>query len=351
MSSPRRIISPKGGHDGFEALIEGDLAGMVINNILSGDKRAIAGVLNLLEERGPSCFERNKELIGILGHHARTGRHVVGITGPPGSGKSTLMSRLISEYRARGKTVGVIAVDPSSRRSGGALLGDRARITHDSSDKGLFIRSMAAGSHLGGLAWKTRNCLTVFEAVYDVIILETVGVGQSETEVGQVADTVAFVAQPGSGDLLQFIKAGIMEIPHVIVVNKAEQKALAARARSDLMIAKAYSQSSLDGWELKIVMTSAMEGWGQQELVDLLEGHQRFLVEKGLMEELRHRNRIEWISMLFKERLGDYGLEVLGGEEAVRRLIAASDTTNPLDSLERLEKRVLPDKDHHGIMT
>jgi LAO/AO transport system kinase len=175
-------------------------------------------------------------------------------------------------------------------------------------------------------------------------VIETVGVGQSETEVGQVADTVVFIAQPGSGDLLQFIKAGIMEIPHVIVVNKADQKALAARAHSDLMIAKAYSQSALDGWELKIVMASAMEGWGQQEIVDLLEAHKRFLAEEGLMEELRHRNRIEWIGMLFKERFGDYGLEVLGGDVALRSLIAASDTTNPLDSLARLEKRVTSDK-------
>lgn len=323
---------------------------MVLDAVLRGEKRAIAEVLNLLEERGVSCFERNKDLIGKLGRHARSERHVVGITGPPGSGKSTLMSRLIGEFRKRGKTVGVIAVDPSSRKSGGALLGDRARISHDCDDNGIFIRSMAAGSHLGGLAWKTRHCLTVFEAVYDVIIIETVGVGQSETEVGQVADTVAFVAQPGSGDLLQFIKAGIMEIPHVIVVNKADQKALAARAHSDLMTAKAYSQSALDGWELKITMTSALEGWGQQELVDILEGHQKFLVKQGLLEELRHRNRIEWISMLFIERFGDYGLEVLGGEEAVRRLIAASNTANPLDSLDGLEKKLLSSAVHPGII-
>lgn len=317
---------------------------MDVDDVLSGEKRAIAHVLNLLEERGPSCFDRNKALIGLLGCHARPGRHVVGITGPPGSGKSTLMSRLISEYRRRGKTVGVIAVDPSSRRSGGALLGDRARISHDSSDAGVFIRSMAAGTHLGGLAWKTRHCLTVFEAVYDIIILETVGVGQSETEVGHVADTVAFVAQPGSGDLLQFIKAGIMEIPHVIVVNKADQKALATRALSDLMIAKAFSQSALDGWELQIVKTSAMEGWGHGELVDFLETHQQFLMDHGLLGDLRRRNRIEWIRMLFKERFGDYGMEVLGGEAAVQHLIAFSDTTNPLDTLELLEKKVLSAK-------
>ena len=315
-----------------------------VHAVLRGDKRAIAGILNLLEQRGPATFERNKDLIGQLGRHARPERHVVGITGPPGSGKSTLLSRLIGEYRKRGRTVGVIAVDPSSRRSGGALLGDRARIVHDSDDDGIFIRSMAAGTHLGGLAWKTRHCLTVFEAVFDITIIETVGVGQSETEIGQVADTVVFVAQPGSGDLLQFIKAGIMEIPHVIVVNKADQKALAARARSDLMVARAYSQSALGGWELNIVMTSAMEGWGQQELVDLLEGHRRFLHEEGLLEDLRRRNRLEWIHMLFKERFGEYGLEVLGGDDHLRRLIAATDTTNPLDSLAELEKRVMSDK-------
>jgi len=313
----------------------------LISDALSGDKRAVAVVLNLLEERGASCFERNKALLGRLGRRSKAGRHVVGVTGPPGSGKSTLISRLIGEYRARGKTVGVIAVDPSSRKSGGALLGDRARIAHDSTDKGLFIRSMAAGKHLGGLAQRTRHCLTLFEAVYDVIVLETVGVGQSETEVGQVADTVVFVAQPGSGDLLQFLKAGIMEIPHVIVINKADQKALAAKARGDLIIAKAMSQSGLAGWELKIVMTSAMEGWGQQELVDLLEGHRQYLVEEGLLEDLRNRNRIDWIGMLFKERFGEYGLEVLGGEDALRRFITTLDTHNPLESLNQLERKIL----------
>lgn len=318
-------------------------------DVLRGEKRAIAGTLNLLEERRSSCFQRNKELIDRLSRNARSGRHVVGITGPPGVGKSTLVSRLVREYRSRGKTVGVIAVDPSSKRSGGALLGDRARITHDPDDEGLFIRSMATGSHMGGLAWRTRHCLTVFEAVYDVIIIETVGVGQSETEIDQVADTVAFIAQPGSGDVLQFIKAGIMEIPHVIVVNKSDQKALAARAQSDLMVARAYSQSALEGWELKIVMTSALEGWGQKELVDILEGHLGFLTERGILEKLRRQNRIEWVSALFKKRFGDFGLEVLGGEENVRSLIERSDILNPLESVDMLAEKVLRSKDlNHG---
>jgi len=259
------------------------------------------------------------------------------------------VSRLVPEYRSRGKTVGVIVVDPSSKRSGGALLGDRARIAHDPDDEGLFIRSMATGSHMGGLAWKTRHCLTVFEAVYDVIIIETVGVGQSETEIDQVADTVAFIAQPGSGDVLQFIKAGIMEIPHVIVVNKSDQKMLATRAQSDLMVAKTYSQSALEGWELKIVMTSALEGWGQKELVDILEGHLGFLIERSMLEKLRRQNRIEWVSALFEKRFGDFGLEVLGGEENVRSLIERSDILNPLECLDMLAEKVLRSKDlNHG---
>lgn len=316
-----------------------------VDDILGGGKKAVARALNLLEEKGSSCYERNKALIDRLSRKARPERYVVGITGPPGVGKSTLVSRLVREYRSRGKTVGVIAVDPSSKRSGGALLGDRARISHDPDDEGIFIRSMATGSHMGGLAWRTRHCLTVLEAVYDVIVLETVGVGQSETEIDQVADSVAYIVQPGSGDILQFMKAGIMEIPHVIVVNKADQKVLAARAQSDLMVAKAYSQSALDGWELKVVMTSALEGWGQKELVDIIEDHRGFLTERGILEERRRQKRIGWVRMLFKERFGDFGLEVLGGEGNVDSLIARSDILNPLGSVEMLVEKVLRSKD------
>jgi putative protein kinase ArgK-like GTPase of G3E family len=140
-----------------------------------------------------------------------------------------------------------------------------------------------------------------------------------------------------------------MEIPHVIAVNKSDQKALAARAKSDLMVAKAYSQSALEGWELKIVMTSALEGWGQKELVDILEGHLGFLTERGILEKLRHQNRIEWVSALFKKRFGDFGLEVLGGEENVRSLIERSDILNPLETVDILAEKVLRSKDlNHG---
>jgi LAO/AO transport system kinase len=283
-----------------------------------------------------------------LSRKARPERHLVGITGPPGVGKSSLTTQLIREYRSRGKTVGIIAVDPSSKRSGGALLGDRSRIYHDIDDEGVFIRSMASGLHMGGLAWRTRHCLTVFEAVYDIIIIETVGVGQSETEVSQVADTVAFIFQPGSGDILQFMKAGIMEIPHVLVVNKADQKPLAAKTASDLTVTKDYSESELKGWELKVVMTSALEAWGQNELVDVLESHRRFLDEMGIVEELRYRNRVDWVSMLFKERFGEFGIEVLGGEERVRNILVQADINNPMKRLQALANKMIQNIQERG---
>ena len=159
------------------------------------------------------------------------------MTGPPGVGKSTLLSALLREWRARGASVAVLAVDPSSKRSGGALLGDRARIEHDPADRDVFIRSMAAGERLGGLAPATRAAAQALADAFDVVVIETVGVGQSETDVAEAADTVAVVVQPGSGDALQFLKAGIMEVPDVLVVTKADLGAAAHRAEEDLRVA------------------------------------------------------------------------------------------------------------------
>src|SRR5215207_4085397 len=204
------------------------------------DLSAAPAVLNLVESRAPAAQREIAELLAAVAPAALGGEapgHIVGVTGPPGAGKSTLLSQLVAGWRARERSVAVLAVDPSSKRSGGALLGDRARIDYDPADRSVFIRSMAAGERLGGLAPATRAAAQALAAAFDVVVVETVGVGQSETEVAEAADTVAVVVQPGSGDVLQFLKAGIMEVPDVLVVTKADLGAVAQRAARDLRAA------------------------------------------------------------------------------------------------------------------
>src|SRR5687767_13409136 len=202
-----------------------------------GDRSAAPAALNLIEDRSPAGREAAAALLAELSPAALGGEapaHLVGITGPPGAGKSTLLSALVAEWREAGRSVAVLAVDPSSKRSGGSLLGDRARIEHDPEDSGVLIRSTAAGTRLGGLAPPTRAAVHALAAAFDVVVVETVGVGQSETDVEDVADTVVVVMQPGSGDTLQFLKAGIMEVPDVLVVTKADHGDAARRAHRDL---------------------------------------------------------------------------------------------------------------------
>jgi LAO/AO transport system kinase len=203
---------------------------MTLLALRDGGKRALAAALADLE-RDPEG-EKAQALLDAAWRDPKA--HVVGVTGPPGVGKSSLCAALVAAWRKAGKTVGVIAVDPSSKSSGGALLGDRVRIVHDSTDEGSFVRSMAARDRLGGLADQTLAAMVVMRALFDCVLIETVGVGQSETDVAGVADTVVFCVQPGSGDSLQFMKAGIVEIPHLIVVTKADLGAAAERARADV---------------------------------------------------------------------------------------------------------------------
>ncbi len=202
---------------------------------------------------------------------------MIGITGPPGAGKSTLLSALLHAWRgtahdAEPQTVAMLAVDPSSRRSGGSLLGDRARIEFDPADRGVFIRSTAAGERLGGLARATRAAAHALAAAFDVVVIETVGVGQAETEIADVADTVAVVVQPGSGDVLQFLKSGIMEIPDVLVVTKADLGQLATRTRRDLSAAL----RSLGARSTPVLAVSSLPPpQGIEELVAALDGASR----------------------------------------------------------------------------
>ena len=267
-----------------------------------GGKRALAAALASLE-RDPASDKAQR----LLDEAWRVPcAHVVGITGPPGVGKSSLCAVLVAAWRRAGNTVGVIAVDPSSKTSGGALLGDRVRIVHDSGDEGSFVRSMAARDRLGGLADQTLAAMVVMRALFDCVLIETVGVGQSETDVAGVADTVVFCVQPGSGDSLQFMKAGIVEIPHLIVVTKADLGAAAERARAD--VAGALSLATAGDWPLKTLAVSSRNSAGIEALVDALEGHRAHLAGDGRLAVARHRQSEGWVREALRERFGTRGL-------------------------------------------
>jgi LAO/AO transport system kinase len=265
-------------------------------------KRALASALAALE-RDPDSDTAQR----LLDEAWRLPRaHVVGVTGPPGVGKSSLCAAMVAAWRRSAKTVGVIAVDPSSKVSGGALLGDRVRIVHDSSDEGSFVRSMAARDRLGGLADQTLAAMVVMRALFDRVLIETVGVGQSETDVAGVADTVVFCVQPGSGDSLQFMKAGIVEIPHLIVVTKADLGAAAERARTD--VAGALSLATTGDWPLKTLAVSSRTGVGMDALMAALEAHRGHLDHEGRLVVARHRQSEGWLHEALRERFGTRGL-------------------------------------------
>ena len=285
------------------------------------DLSAAPAALNLIENRTPAAREQVAALLAEVSP-ARLGgeapAHVVGVTGPPGAGKSTLLSALARAWRDDGRTVAVLAVDPTSKRSGGALLGDRARIDADPADRGLFIRSTAAGERLGGLAPATRAAAQALAAAFDVVVIETVGVGQSETEVAEAADTTAVVVQPGSGDALQFLKAGIMEIPDVLVVTKADLGRVALRARRDL---GAALRSLGEGDTAVVAVSSLPPATGIDELVAALDAHRAGLDVTAARTRAR---RLGALADFVAER-GERGLRGLGGRRAAERALAEQD--------------------------
>lgn len=253
--------------------------------------------------------------------------HVVGITGPGGSGKSTLVGALIKELRRQGKTVGVVAVDPSSPFTGGAFLGDRIRMQEFSVDEGVFIRSMATRNSLGGLAKATKDVVLVLDASgKDVIIVETVGAGQSEVDVIKVAHTVVVVFAPGLGDEIQAIKAGIMEIGDIFVINKADREN-ANKAVSDIE-AMLKLNSKKEGWTPPIVKTVAITGEGTPSLLQKIEEHRKYL-QLGMLEE-KHKKRIEMeLIEALKERVTKAVIEELkmdGQLEVLKNKILARET-------------------------
>jgi len=287
----------------------------------TGGKVAIARALALLEQSPDS-----PQVIDLLSEaYEAPQAHVVGMTGPPGVGKSTMMNALISGWRGRGRTVACIAVDPSSRRSGGALLGDRTRLSTDPEDQGIFVRSMAARDRLGGLAGLTVSAMVLMRALYDVVLIETVGVGQSETDVVGVADTVIFCVQPGSGDSLQFMKAGIAEIPHIVVVTKADMGAVASRARADVLGALSLAEEE-SGWSIPVLLVSSQQAQGMDELIGTLDAHAAYLAGDGRLASARQAQAGQWLVEAVRERFGREGIRRAGdltlraGETPFRRL-------------------------------
>ncbi|MEU3722336.1 methylmalonyl Co-A mutase-associated GTPase MeaB [Streptomyces sp. NPDC031705] len=248
-----------------------------------GRPRAVARLISLVEGASPHLREVMAALAPLTG-----GAYVVGLTGSPGVGKSTSTSALVSAYRSAGKRVGVLAVDPSSPFSGGALLGDRVRMSDHASDPGVYIRSMATRGHLGGLAWAAPQAIRVLDAAgCDVILVETVGVGQSEVEIASQADTSVVLLAPGMGDGIQAAKAGILEIGDVYVVNKADRDGADATARElNHMLGLGESRGPGD-WRPPIVKTVAARGQGIDELVEALEKHRAWMDERGVLAERR----------------------------------------------------------------
>ena len=251
--------------------------------LLAGDRRALARGISLVENDDPDGWALVREVYPHTGRAA-----IIGVTGPPGAGKSTLLGALTKLERARGRTVAVLSIDPTSPFTQGALLGDRIRLSDHFLDPGVFIRSMASRGALGGLSEASLQAALLMDAAgRDVIMLETVGVGQAEVDIIDHADTVVLVLMPGSGDSIQALKAGVMEIPDVIVVNKADHPLTDTMVRE---IKNVLALGPKEGWQVPIVKTEAIRGEGVEELADKLAEHRAYIHGEGTLSERRRRN-------------------------------------------------------------
>ena len=303
----------------------------LVERARAGQARAVARLVSLVEDESPLL----RPVMAALAPH--TGRaHVVGLTGAPGVGKSTSTNALIGALRAAGKRVGVLAVDPSSPFSGGALLGDRIRMQDHASDDGVFIRSMASRGHLGGLSFTTPQAVRVLDAAgFDVVLVETVGVGQSEVEVAGLADTTMVLLAPGMGDGIQAAKAGILEVGDVYVVNKADRDG-AERLRRELRNGLSLTERPAEDWKPPIVLTVAQSGKGVDEVVEALSSHRQWLGESGQLAVRRARRaraEVEAVAVAALRRRWEIGDR--SALDALAEAVAAGET-DPYAAADRL---------------
>jgi len=268
------------------------------HRILAGDLRAAARLMRDLDDGFRSAAEEMKLL------YPHTGRaFILGITGPPGAGKSTLVDQLTAAYRQRGSRVGVVAIDPTSPFTGGAILGDRIRMNRHAEDPGVFIRSLATRGHMGGLSRSTGDVVNVMDAMgMEVVIIETVGVGQDEIDIVRMAHTTVVVSVPGLGDDIQAIKAGVLEIGDLFVVNKADREG-ADRTARELAAMLEMKQTKPGDWQPKVLLTEASRNRGIAEMMEEVEAHRRHLIESGALEKIREERSVRQFMDLLKERL------------------------------------------------
>jgi GTPase len=304
----------------------GRTAADLAERLLAGDKRALARAISLVENDDPEGWALVREVYPSTGRAA-----IVGFTGPPGVGKSTIIGRLVERARARERDVAVLSIDPSSPFTQGALLGDRIRLSEHFLDPGVYIRSMATRGSLGGLSEATLQAALLMDASgKDDVFLETVGVGQAEVDIIDHADTVVLALMPGSGDSVQALKAGVMEIPDVIVVNKADHPLTDTMVRE---IRGVLSLGPQEDWRVPIVKTEASRGEGIDELGEKISEHREFIEERGTLAERRRRNLLNEVIALAAGRLrrkleaqvrGDESVQELLDEVVARRLDPAS---------------------------
>lgn len=293
--------------------------------------------LNLADDRRPERRAKARALLDRLERESPfPGAPRIGITGAPGGGKSSLLDAIVRQLRARGETLAIVAVDPSSRASGGALLGDRIRVRSAGGDPGVFVRSMAARERLGGISDTARAGVTILAPVFDHVFVETVGVGQSESDVASIVDTLVYVASPGGGDVLQFIKAGLFELPDVFAVNKADLGESAAQTLHELSSALALGGRETGAWRPPVLLVSARDGTGIDALIEAIRAHRDHQLATSALRARRRAGLEDAVAAQLAERYGSHGLTQLGGPEVLRARMRQAPAATSIALLEAL---------------